>query len=252
MKIIAHRGAAGYAPGNTLSSFSLALKMGAKAFEFDVHRTRDGRLAVFHDYEVKRSAGAALKIGSTDYTELKKINLGDKFGFPSERVPLLEEVLGLISPGAEWINFEIKNDGDVYPGIEAEVLAAVRARPGLFKKALFSSFDYGALRRLRSLDKNAALGYLQHRMSTLLLLPALLRAKAVGAVNFHMPLRLAFGVNVALARKAGLNVCVYTVNKKADALRLARLGVDGIFSDYPDILTSDGGRDEGARPELLE
>ncbi len=245
MKIIAHRGASGYAPGNTLGSFALALKMGAKAFEFDVHRTGDGRLVVCHDYHLKDPSGAALKIASSDYAGLKKIRVGDKFGFPSERVPLLDEVLSLIAPGAEWINFEIKNDGNIYPGIEADLLGAVRSRPGLMQKALFSSFDYGTLRRLRALDGNAALGYLGHRLRALLLFPALMRAKAVGAVNFHINLRLAFGVNMAIIRKAGLKVCVYTVNKKADAQRMARLGADGIFTDYPDILTRDEGRAKG-------
>ncbi len=241
MKIIAHRGASGYAPENTLAAFALALKMGVKAFELDVHRTGDGRLVVCHDYELKDPSGSALKIAATDYAGLKKIKVGDKFGFPSERVPLLDEVLGLLSPGAEWINFEIKNDGNIYPGIESDLLGAVRAWPGLMQKALFSSFDYGTLKRLRAQDNNAALGYLGHKLRALLLLPAIMRAKAVGAVNFHIHLRLAFGVNVAIIRKAGLKVCVYTVNKKADALRMARLGADGIFSDYPDILTRDEG-----------
>ena len=72
MKIIAHRGASGYAPGNTLGAFALALKMGSKAFEFDVHRTGDGRLVVCHDYELKGPSGSALKIASTDYAGLKK------------------------------------------------------------------------------------------------------------------------------------------------------------------------------------
>jgi glycerophosphoryl diester phosphodiesterase len=237
MKIIAHRGASGSAPENTLSAFELALKMGSKAFEFDVHRTKDGKLVVRHDYELERASGAPVRVAAADYDELKKINVGNKFGFPSERVPLLEEVLGLLHPKAEWINFEVKNDGNIYPGIEADLLAFVRARPGLMKKALFSSFDYGTLERLRALDKNAALGYLGHRLRSILLLPAIMRARAVGAVNFHLTLRLAFGLNIALIRKAGLKVCVYTVNKKADALRLQRLGVDGIFSDFPDILT---------------
>jgi len=242
MKIIAHRGASGYAPGNTLSAFALALKMGSKAFELDVHRSRDGRLVVCHDYELSRPAGAPLRIASSDYASLKKINVGDKFGFPSERVPLLEEALDLIAPSAEWINIEIKNDGDAYPGIEGDLLAAIRVRPGLIKKVLFSSFDYGTVKRLRALESGAALGYLQRGLRTLSLLPAIARAKAVGAVNFHFSLRSASRINVALARKAGLKVCVYTVNSKPDALRLAGLGADGIFSDYPDLLSRGGGQ----------
>ena len=236
MKIIAHRGASGYAPENTLSAFELALKMGSRAFEFDVHLTADKKLVVHHDYDLKRTAGNPARIAGLTYAALKKINVGNKFGFPVERVPLLEEVVHLIAPKAEWINFELKNDGNIYPGLEEVLLGFIRSRPGLAEKAIFSSFDYGALKRLRAQDKGIKIGYLGHHLRSLLLLPAVVRAKTVGAVNFHIPLRLAFALNVALIRKAGFKVCVYTVNTKSEALRMQKIGVDGIFSNYPDIL----------------
>ncbi len=236
MKIIAHRGASGYAPENTVSAFELALKMGSKAFEFDVHMTRDKQLVVHHDYDLRRTAGTPARIADLDYAALKKINVGNKFGFPVERVPLLDEVLHLISPKAEWINLEIKNDGNVYPGLEEALLGFIRSRPGLAEKLLFSSFDYGTLKRLRALDKTVKLGYLGHNLRSILLLPAVIRAKALGAASFHIALRLAYRLNVALLRKAGFSVRVYTVNKKSDALRMQKIGVDGIFSNYPDIL----------------
>ena len=237
MKIIAHRGASGCAPENTISAFELALKMGSKAFEFDIHMTRDQKLVVHHDYDLKLTAGNPAKIAGLDYAALKKINVGNKFGFPAERVPLLEEVMCLISPKAEWINFEIKNDGNVYPGLEEALLEFIRSRPGLSERALLSSFDYGTLKRLRVLDKGIRLGYLGHNLNNLRLLPAIFRAKIVGAVNFHIALRLAGRLNVAMLHKAGFSVCVYTVNNKNDALRMQKIGVDGIFSNYPDVLT---------------
>jgi len=80
------------------------------------------------------------------------------------------------------------------------------------------------------------LAYLGHGLSTLLLLPAIKKARVLGAVNFHLALRLAFKLNVARIKKAGFRVCVYTVNEKKDALRMKSIGVDGIFSNYPDIL----------------
>ena len=236
MKIIAHRGASGYAPENTLSAFELALKMGSKAFEFDVHLTKDKRLVVHHDYDLKRTAGLPAKIAELDYAALKKINVGNKFGFPVERVPLAEEVVRQIAPKAEWINFEVKNDGNVYPGIEEALLAFIRSRPGLAARSVLSSFDHGTLKRLRALDRDIALGYLGHNLRAVLLVPAIMRARAVGAVNFHIALRIAYALNAALLRKAGFKVCVYTVNKKADALRMQKIGADGIFSNYPDIL----------------
>lgn len=237
MKIISHRGASGYAPENTLAAFALAVKMGSRNFEFDVHLTRDGRLVVHHDYDLKRTAGRDLRIADLDCAGLKKFNVGNKFGYPFERVPLLSEVMDVISPSAEWLNFELKNDGNVYPGIEKKLIEFLAARPGIYAKSLLSSFDYGALKRLRALDKGVKLGYLGHDLKAALLLPAMYRAISVSAVNFHMHLRLANRIHTAVIHKAGMKVCVYTVNRREDALKMERIGVDGIFSNYPDILT---------------
>lgn len=237
MKIISHRGASGYAPENTLAAFGLAVKMGSKNFEFDVHMTRDGKLVVHHDYDLKPTAGRDLKIADLSYAELKKFNVGNKFGYPFERVPLLSEVVDVISPAADWINFELKNDKNVYPGLEKKLVEFLAARPGVYAKSLLSSFDYGTLKRLRALDKGVKLGYLGHDLKAALLLPAIYRAMTVGAVNFHMHLRLANKIHTAVLHKAGMKVCVYTVNKREDALKMERMGVDGIFSNYPDILS---------------
>ena len=57
MLVIAHRGASGHAPENTRASFRLALEMGAKAIEFDVHQTLDHELVVGHDDDLKRCGG---------------------------------------------------------------------------------------------------------------------------------------------------------------------------------------------------
>ena len=213
MKIIAHRGASGYAPENTLKAFELAVKMGARDFEFDIHRTKDGILVVHHDYDLKRTAAKEAKIAE------------------------LEEVLDIIEPAARWLNFEIKNDGNVYPGVEEQLLAFLRSKPGLFEKAVVSSFDQGTVRRFRELSPELRLAYLSHGLSAMLLTPALKKAKAIGAVNFHINLRLAFKLNVAKIKKAGFRVCVYTVNNSKDALRMKEIGADGIFSNYPDIMT---------------
>ena len=238
MKIIAHRGASGYAPENTLKAFELAVKMGAENFEFDVHRTGDGILVVHHDFDLERTAGKKAAIAELSYAGLEKINVAAHFiKDPAfQKVPRLEEVLDIIGPAARWLNFEVKNYGNVYPGIEADLLAFLRSRPGLFEKAVVSSFDHGALKRFRALSPELRLAYLGHGLSSILLLPAIKKAKTIGAVNFHFSLRLAFRLNVAKLKKAGFKVCVYTVNEKKDALRMRDIGVDGIFSNYPDIM----------------
>ena len=238
MKIISHRGASGYAPENTLKAFRLAVEMGSRDFEFDVHQTKDGILVVHHDFDLKRTAGKEVKIADLDYSELKKYNVAAHFKRDKlvQHVPRLEEVIDIIGPAADSLNFEVKNDGNVYPGIEEKVLAFLKSQPGLFDKSIVSSFDHGTLKRFRELSPRLKLAYLGHGLSTMLLLPALRKARAIGAVGFHIALRIAFKLNVSRIKKAGFAVRVYTVNEKKDALRMKRIGVDGIFSNCPDIL----------------
>lgn len=238
MKIISHRGASAYAPENTLRAFRLAVEMGSKDFEFDVHQTSDGILVVHHDYTLRHTAGRDVRIADLAWSDLKKINVAQHYRADKrfQHVPRLEEVLDIIGPAAESLNFEVKNDGNIYPGIEEKLLAFIRSKPGMFEKALVSSFDHGTLRRLRELSHDLKLAYLGHGLSTVLLLPAIKKARAVRAVNFHLALRIAFKVNISRIKKAGFNVCVYTVNTKKDALRMQAIGVDGIFTNHPDIM----------------
>ena len=237
MKVIAHRGASAYAPENTLKAFELAVAMGSRDFEFDVHRTRDGVLVVHHDYDLKSTAGKPALIADISYAELKKFNVAaHRRGAGFHPVPSLVDVMDVIAAPGEWLNFELKNDGNVYPGIEAELVAFLRSRKGLLEKSLVSSFDLPSLKRLRALAPGLRLGFLGHGLSTLILGPALRKAKTIGAVNFHIALRLAFKLNVTRIKKAGFNVCVYTVNTKKDAQRMLKIGVDGIFSNHPDIM----------------
>ena len=69
MKIISHRGASAYAPENTLKAFRLAVEMGSKDFEFDVHQTKDGILVVHHDYSLHHTSGQDVKIGDLTWSE---------------------------------------------------------------------------------------------------------------------------------------------------------------------------------------
>jgi glycerophosphoryl diester phosphodiesterase len=106
--VAAHRGVASGAAENTLAAFTAAIDIGADMVEFDVRRTRDGELIVFHD---ARAGGAA--VGS-----LTRDQIASAAGV---RPPLLAEVLGACA-GRIMMDVELKEDGYV-----PEVMAALRA-----------------------------------------------------------------------------------------------------------------------------
>ncbi|MBI4368714.1 MAG: hypothetical protein HY547_00640 [Elusimicrobia bacterium] len=231
--LIAHRGASGYAPENTLSAFKLALDMGARFIELDVNQSKDGQVVVIHDDNLKRAAGVKKKIVDLTREEisnypLKKLANGH---YPPERVPTLEEVLTLISRRAV-VDVEIKGGNSGYTGIEEKVLGLLE-RKGYNGMSTVSSFNHECLRRVRELSPAMHLIYL------LGLKPLKI---AIGEMReSHCE---ALGVSVSqisrsviqLAHQRGLHVCVYTVNKRPMWEKLSLMRVDAIFTDFPDLL----------------
>lgn len=233
MRLIAHRGASGLAPENTMAAFALAVDMGAKAFELDVHRSKDGELAVIHDDDFKRVAGRRDQVRDLAWAEIARIDVGSWFDkkFSGERVPSLGEVLKL-SSGRQTVHVELKAGSDVYPGIEVAVLGLI-GRLKAWEWTVISSFDHKALRRTRELEPRARLGYLRGLTSPPL---ALKETSELSAESLHISLRQVNAAQVRAARAQGLKVFVYTVNDAQDVPRLERLGIDSIFSNYPHLL----------------
>ena len=234
MLVIAHRGASGHAPENTLAAFRLALEMGAKALEFDVHQTLDHELVVGHDDDLKRCGGGDKRLMKNIHWEgeAEKVDVGSWFDkrFAGERLPRLDDVYAL-APAPVELHLEIKHGSSVYPGIEERVVDLIHRRGGL-RRTLVSSFDHEALYSVRSLDEKVRLGYLLG-LSTLK--TAFKEMKDLSAESLNMSVRQATARAVKAAHDRGFKVLVYTVNTPAERDRLAALGVDGIFSNYPEL-----------------
>ncbi|MBI4425663.1 MAG: glycerophosphodiester phosphodiesterase [Elusimicrobia bacterium] len=231
--LIAHRGASGYAPENTLASFELALKLGAGAIEFDVQQTKDGRLVVIHDPDLKRVAGVRRRIGSLTYLELSQHDVGAWFDakYRGERVPLLEELLDLAQGRAE-LHLEIKNGTRPYPGIEERIVNLLRRRREWDGRVIISSFNHETLYLVRALDGSARLGYL---VGLTRRAEALKEAAELGCESVHMSARQVDRAWVESLHERGRKLLVYTVNEPKDYERLRGLGVDAVFTNFPDL-----------------
>jgi len=227
MIYFAHRGLSALRVQNTVESFALAREKGARCYELDVHLLKDGALAVHHDYTLLGTTGADVKLADLTTQDLKKYPLRNRFTGTALYVPLLEEIIPLILPGLEILNIEIKNDNNVYPGLENVLLKRLETWPQLAPKILFSGFDQDSLARLRALNKNARIGLLTRAFDVS-------KALALGAESVHInQIRLTQDI-VRICHQNKLKVYVYTVNTLPDKERVEKMGADGIFTDEVD------------------
>ncbi|MFP4698544.1 MAG: glycerophosphodiester phosphodiesterase family protein [Eubacteriales bacterium] len=95
--IIAHRGASGIAPENTIVSFQKAIDQGAEGIELDVHLTKDEIPVVIHDETIDRTTDGSGYIKDFTFEELNRYDAGNYFDkkFMNEKIPTLEQVLEL-------------------------------------------------------------------------------------------------------------------------------------------------------------
>ena len=224
MIYFAHRGFSARRVQNTCEAFALAREKGATHYELDVHLLKDGALAVHHDYSLLSTAGADVKLANLTAADLKKYPLHNPFTPGTVYVPLLQEVLPLIEPELELLNIEIKNDNNLYPGLEKVVLEEINKWPQLAGKVLFSGFDYDSLKRVRALDKTTRIGLLTRNFDVSK--PLALKAESVHINQTRLTAQM-----VQVCHDNGLKVYVYTVNTPAQRARVAELGADGIFTD---------------------
>ena len=233
MKLIAHRGASGTHPENTMAAFRAAWEKGVGSFEFDVQRAKDGTLVVVHDDTLERTGGDPGAVRDLTAAQLKALDAGAWFdsSFRGERIPTLEEVVAATPPACE-LQLEIKQAEPVYAGIERDVKLFLDDRPAVKARTAVSSFHHDTLRALRALDKDVRIGLLPGKLPVD---PAFELARELSAESMHVNLERLTPEWAARAKAAGLKLFVYTIVRPEQASRAAALGADGIFSNFPDF-----------------
>lgn len=234
---LGHRGARGMAPENTLASMKAGMAAGADGVEFDVQRTADGHLVVFHDDDLKRICGVGGRVVTSTLAQLRELDAGRHFGpqFAGELIPTLDEVIETL-PASAFLNIEAKRFRLRSDGLEAGLAEVIR-RHNVLGRCLVSSFNPVLLWRLGRMDRTIPLGLLYAPD-----LPfgfnrgwprRLLRLAALHPYQEQVTPKLLQQVH---ARGQQLNT--WTVNDPAEMRRLIDLGVDGIITDRPDLLSA--------------
>lgn len=224
---IAHRGASGRFPENTLRAFNAAIDAGAQMCELDVQLTSDGALVVIHDETVERTTDGGGAVRAMTLAELKRLDAGVRFGaeFKGERIPTLEEVVAL-AEGCCGLNIEIKS-----AGVERKVCELIVER-GALATAMISSFDWGALAVVRHLEPRVRIGMLASQWPARLVGAAFeLKTESINPRADMVTEDLCIA-----AHERNLSVYTWTVDEPAEMRRLIAFGVDGIMTNYPERL----------------
>lgn len=230
---VAHRGFSGKAPENTLAAVRMALALPyVRWMEIDVQLTRDGVPVVIHDFTLDRTTNGHGKIKNMDYEHLRRLDAGSWKGraFRGERVPSLEEVLELAS-GRLRLNIELKTSGDMYPGLEKAVIDLVSSK-GMRDDVVLTSFDAGALQRIKELDPRFHTGLIYDSRTG----DPARKLKELDCSFLSISFaRLNPGLAKLLAER-GVKTMAWTVNKAKEMRRLAEMHSDiMICTNRPDI-----------------
>lgn len=194
-----------------MPSFHRALELGADGFELDVRITLDGKLIVVHGAVVNGHA-----VHNSAYADIKTVQNGYE-------IPLLEEVLTTFG-GRAYLDIELKT-----PGFEESAIGLIEKHCDLSRTVL-SSFHPQTLIKARQITPDLQLGFIYNRTQDE-------ETRHNCPVDIIVPqFRLASRDQISQAHAEGLKVFAWTVNDRQEAARLMDLGLDGLISDYPEMV----------------
>lgn len=232
---LGHRGAPEAAPENTIPAFLKAMEAGAHGVELDVHLSRDGETIVIHNRTVDKTTDGSGPVSGRTLSELKSLDAGTWFSaeFAGTRLPTLEETV-IALPREAFINIETKSGAVAGTALEKKVAEAIN-RFGLHDRVIVSSFNPLSLARIKKIDRRIETGQLY-----MPLFPALPPTSPVHLFKpdaLHPHYKKVSAAYVAKARARGYRVNVWTVNTRIEMEQMLDLGVDGIITNRPDLLS---------------
>ncbi len=224
---VAHRG--GIVPGypeNTLVAFHKAIEHGAQAIEIDLRGTKDGAIVIMHDETVDRTTNGHGKVTDLTLAELKALDTGD-----GERIPTYEEVLQLVEGTGVTLLLDIK---------ESELLDKRLVVRLTEKHNAILNVIVGA----RNLEDLSTFKALNMNLRTLGFIPSAEDAEPfvkAGVDIIRLWPKWIYSDHDLIKKVKSFNKPIWTTaaDAKPDELkRLIKLGVNGILSDFPEVMSS--------------
>lgn len=233
---VAHRGASGHAPENTMGAFQKGFEMKADYIEIDVQMTEDGELVVIHDTTVDRTTNGTGYVGDLTLEEIRQLDAGSWFSeaYADEKVPTFEEVLDAFR-GKVGILIELKAP-ELYPGVEEKIADALMERnmdqPNN-EKIIIQSFNHESMKKSKELLPDLPHGVLAGP-SWANVTEEQLAQFATYADYFNPNMNIVTDELVSDVHEAGMKIFPYTSRTQEQAFHLFNLNVDGIVTDYPE------------------
>jgi glycerophosphoryl diester phosphodiesterase len=233
--VIAHRGASGHAPENTLAAFRRAVELGAGFIETDLHLTRDAKFVAIHDATLERTTNGVGSIHDATLADLRRLDAGLWYDreFSGEHIPTLAEVLDFSRENDVVFYLEIKYD--VAWGMHHSLVAEIRNANNAHRTIVIS-FDPSTVAAVRRVDPSIMVGLLANQTDHEVQPDLVKTALRAGARQICLHSSLLTAETVERAHQSDLHVVAWTINE-AESMRAAiRAGADGIMTDLPDRL----------------
>ena len=226
---VAHRGASGDYPENTLLAFQKALEIGVDEIELDLHSTKDGHLVIMHDATVDRTTDGTGAIADLTLAEIKALDAGSAFDerFRGERVPTWEEALDLVQ-GKVGLNVHLKEGGDPDGAYERRVAEALRDSR-MVQDSIMTCRDE-SVEIFAGIDSRIECRIFRaHRTPE----EYIQRSVEMGLRTMQPGRDITTREFVEKAHAAGRLVNVFYADTPEDMRAFIVIGVDGILTNYP-------------------
>lgn len=223
--IIAHRGASGYEPENTLAAFQAAIDLQADAIELDVQVCKSGDIVVFHDTKLKRITGSKGKLRKKKLAGLRKLTAGN-----NEHIPTFKEVLDHCDAKIN-LNVELKSKRTAM-ATALIIRNSIRTGHWKYEDFFVSSFYFRELKRFHEVCPEVPISLLYARKPKKLKR----RVRLLEPMAVHLNVKNIKKKWIDFVHSFDLKVYIWTVDDPGIASILASEGVDGFFSNYPDRL----------------
>ena len=224
MEITAHRGASAKYPENTMAAFKGAFELRADWIELDVQQTKDRKIVVSHDTNLKRLTGVNKNIIEMTYDEIKNLDAGSFFDvkFKNERIPLLEDVLKYVIDKPIRLNIELKPTGEEVE-FEKDVIDLIN-KYNYKERCVLTSQVHDVLKNIKEYDSSIKTVYVMS-----LALGDITKIEYADAFSVE-----ASSVNKNLVKKVhnkGKEIYAWTVNKETSIQHMIDMNVDNIITD---------------------